>query len=579
MAAGPQERDGLLRQVGTAVQSGDLGTAVALAERGLALGIEHPGLLNLSAHASVEKGEFQRAVDLLGRARKLAPRDIHVLNTLGIALKRMGRLGEAADAFDAAIAVDSRYANAHFNKGAVLEAQEDLAGAQAAYENAVALDPGLADAVGRLSFLAAMRGDYDAAAAFAERTSRDPRERVVGIMTLAEFAIQRGDHTHAQALAERALAREPENPSAVLVLAKAEVSAGDDARAKTRLDGLLAAPSVGDVRALALHLVGRIEEKAGNFPAAFAAFAESKAEIRRNYAGHYTAQDGGTAYAGQVANALSYFAKADPAQWAAKPAAAASPQTVREHVFLVGFPRSGTTLLEKALAANPDVVTLEEVETLDVLQRESFMAPEGHARFAKLSGASLARYRDAYWRTACAAAPGLDGKVFIDKMPLNTVLLPFIARMFPGAKILFALRDPRDVVLSCLKQQFALTPAMYEFCTLEGAARFYDSVMRLGEMYRGMLGLETLDTRYEDIVTDFDAATRRVADFIGVPWVAAMRDIAASTRNRAVTTPSAPQLARGLYDGSGQWRRYREQMASALPILAPWVAKFDYPAD
>ena len=178
-----------------------------------------------------------------------------------------------------------------------------------------------------------------------------------------------------------------------------------------------------------------------------------------------------------------------------------------------------------------------------------------------------------------AAAPELAGKVFIDKMPLNTVLLPFVAKLFPTAKVLFALRDPRDVVLSCLKQQFAMSAAMYEFCTLEGSARLYDAVMRLADIYREKLSLDILDTRYEDLIADFEMALRRTCDFLGVAWDASMRDLAANARTRVITTPSATQVARGLYDGSGKWRRYKDEMAPVLPLLKPWATKFGYPGE
>jgi hypothetical protein len=101
--------------------------------------------------------------------------------------------------------------------------------------------------------------------------------------------------------------------------------------------------------------------------------------------------------------------------------------------------------------------------------------------------------------------------------------------------------------------------------------------MRLAEIARGLIALPVLETRYEDMVADFDAATCRVAEFLGIEWDAAMRDVAASAKNRAVTTPSASQLARGLYDGSGQWRHYARELAPVLPLLAPWVETFGYP--
>ena len=573
----PQEREFRLRQVDIAVRAGDLAGAAVLAERALALGLEHPGLLNLAAHQCVEKGQLQRAVDLLGRARKMAPRDVHVLNTLGIALKRMGRRDAAGEAFDAAIAANPNYANAHFNKGTVLEERNALDEAWAAYERAIALDPDFAEALGRLSYLAAMRGDYETAHAFGERAIKRRPDQPPAALNLAQFATLRGDYDAAKTLAKQVLARAPENPSAILLLAQAEVAAGEGASALPRLTALLEnAPTDGDTRGLALSLLARIEEEAGNNKAAFAAYVESKAELQRNYAKDYVVS-GGTLYAGRVARAIGYFAQAPAAQWTAqRNPTATSPGGPACHVFLVGFPRSGTTLLEKCLAGHPGIATMEEEESFAEAMNDFFFPPDGFARMANLSDAALARYRDAYWRTCRAAAPELDGKVFIDKMPLNTVLLPFVAKLFPKAKVLFALRDPRDVVMSCLKQQFAMSAAMYEFCTLEGAARLYDAVMRLAEIYREKLGLDIMDTRYEDMIADLEGAMRRICGFIGVEWDAAMRDVAANARARVIRTPSATQVVRGLYDGSGKWRRYRDEMAPVLKLLNPWVAKFGY---
>ena len=577
----PQEREFLLRQVEAAVRMGDIARASALARQAVDAGIEHPGLLNLLAHDEIERGGFDRAVALLERARALAPRDAHVLNTLGIVLKRMGRPRDAAEAFDAAIAAAPAYANAHFNKGGVLESLDANDEAEAAYRRAVELEPRFAEALGRLSYLAAVRGDYDAALDFAQRATALRPSAVTAEMHLAQLAHLRGDHEAAVRLAQRAMERDPSNLSIVLLLAAAEIATGKTDSAAGRLAPLLQrTPHDGDdSRLLALGLMGRIEEQRGNFPAAFAAFSQSKKELRHLHAASYTTPEG-TQYAARVARVLRYFREAPAENGVARPRTAPPAQGApRTHVFLVGFPRSGTTLLEKSLAGHPDIVTMEEEELFASMIGDFFVPQDGFERLARLEGAALEGYRAAYWQICRAAAPGLEGKVFVDKMPLNTVFLSCVAKLFPDARVLFALRDPRDVVLSCLRQQFAMSAAMYEFTSLESAARLYDMVMELGEIYRAKLGLAIMDTRYEDMIADVDGALRRIAGFLGVEWNDAMREAAASARARPIRTPSAPQIARGLYDGSGQWRRYRDEMAPVLPLLAKWVARFRYPAD
>jgi hypothetical protein len=166
--------------------------------------------------------------------------------------------------------------------------------------------------------------------------------------------------------------------------------------------------------------------------------------------------------------------------------------------------------------------------------------------------------------------------VFIDKLPLNSIKLPLIAKLFPEAKILFAVRDPRDAVLSCFRQRFRMNPSMFEFLTLDGAARFYAQVMRLSELYRDRFALTVFEHRYEDLVSDFEGRAQAVCDFIGVDWTPEMRRFADGGARRSVATPSATQVARGLYDGAGQWRRYADQLAPVIPILQPWIDKFGY---
>lgn len=570
--------DILMRQIDNAIRGGDIPTAGALAEQALAAGVEHPGVLNLAAHQCVGRGQLPRAVGLLERARQIAPRDVHVLNSLGNVLKRMGRLDAALEAFEAGIAAAPDFATAHFNRGSVLESKGAPDDARAAYQRAVELEPDFADALGRLSFLAAMRGDYDAAIAFGDRAVAQVAGEPPAIQKIVQFAITRGDRDAALTMARRAVEQAPGDTSAVLLLAHAEIDASELGAARARLQPLVDDPKpVGDTRALALTLLARIEEKEAHYPEALAAFAASKAEMGRNYAHAFT-PPAMQPYLARVERELAYFAQADAGAWRAKPENA-RPSPVATHVFLVGFPRSGTTLLEKSLSAHSQIAAMEEEESFAPCIRDFFDPDDGFAKFAGLPERALDGYRAAYWNICRGAAPGLEGKVFIDKMPLNTVMLPFVAKLFPTAKVLFALRDPRDVVLSCLKQQFALTAAMYEFCSLESSARLYDSVMSLAAIFRDTLGLETLETRYEDFVADIDAATHRIAGFLGIAWEESMRDVTASMRAKPITTPSAAQVARGLYDGSGAWRRYRDEMAPVLPVLAPWVEKFGYTKD
>jgi hypothetical protein len=245
----------------------------------------------------------------------------------------------------------------------------------------------------------------------------------------------------------------------------------------------------------------------------------------------------------------------------------------------MGFPRSGTTLLEQVLASHPEVEALEERDTLaDAV--EAFPGADGLAALAAAPQADITRLRAAYWRRVGREGAQMQGKVFVDKMPLNTFRLPMIAKLFPDAKVLFARRDPRDVVLSCFRRRFAINAPMYQLLSLRGAAGFYDLAMQIGDRLGHELKLPTLVVRHESLVEDFDAVAGEICAFLDLPFTEGLRDFAQRIQDRGIATPSGAQLAGGLTaEGLGAWRRYAAQMVGVLPTLRPWVKRFGYPAD
>ena len=264
-----------------------------------------------------------------------------------------------------------------------------------------------------------------------------------------------------------------------------------------------------------------------------------------------------------------------PNGWARAPK---DPPRIRDgatgHVFLVGFPRSGTTLLENILASHPGVAALDERDTLGEAAREFLASDEGRDRLAALTPAEIEKHRAIYWQRVRGFGADVTGRVFLDKYPLSSIKLPLVAKLFPDARILFAIRDPRDVLFSCFRRSFSLNTSMFELLDLERGARFYAAVMDLAAVYRDKLDLAWHPLRYESLVADFEGEMRGVCDFIGVAWNEQMRDFAERPKSRTIKTPSSTQVVRGLYrEGAGQWRNYESELAPALPILAPWIGR------
>jgi hypothetical protein len=470
----------------------------------------------------------------------MAPKDPHVLNSLAVCLEALGRTDEALKAYDAAVRADPSAAATHFNRGTLLEQLHDLHGARTAFVQAAALDKSYADPLASLAWLDARSGDA----------------------------------TAARAHAERALAIAPNNVLARMALASADLHQKDLRSASVRLSELVREPLTPVNRSIVLGMVGDFRDADGRVADAFEAYSASNDVLRDAYAPRFPDPENALDQARCLA---SWFGSADPGPWREASRGPRRSGDPKLHVFLVGFPRSGTTLLENVLAAHPEVVSLEEKDCFAPDAAGYLTSAEGPERLAQIDPREANRHREAYWSNVRKFGVEPRGRVFIDKMPLASVLLPLVAKLFPDARVLFALRDPRDVVLSCFRRRFGMNPAMYQLLSLGGAAAYYDAVMTLSELYREMLPLPQHFVRYENIVGDFEGTTRGACDFLGLEWNESMTDFAAKARTRAISTPSAAQVASGLNrEGQGVWRRYEEQMAPVLPVLEPWVRRFGY---
>ena len=533
------DRDTLRRIQGVA-QSGNVAGAADLAEEALASGLEHPFLFNLVALGRENRGQLDQAVELLRRALEIAPEDIGCLHALGILLNRLEASQEALRNFDEVIRLNPTFAPAHACRGAALEALGILDVAEQSYRRALELQP---------ANLAAKDG-------------------------MASLCSRRGDHANARRLAEEVLRLEPNFPSAVMHVAAADLAAGAADRAEVAIRTLLADPRPSRVeKSLARSVLGDALDEQGRFEEAFEAYSESNEERRAVYADRFASGESALEHARWLNR---YFEQAEVEDWKRSE----SPSRAGGHVFLIGFPRSGTTLLEQVLASHPQVDTLEEKETLIDAVREYLREPEGLDRLARAQQSELESFRTRYWQRVAEHGARIEGKLFVDKHPLNALKLPLIARLFPSARVLFAVRDPRDVIFSCFRRRFRMSKPYYQLLSLQGAAAFYDAVMQLTLRLDTLLQMPTAEVRLESVIADFEGEAHRICEFIGLEWSSSLRDFAARSRDRSIATPSAAQLAGGLStSGIGQWRPYRKHLASVLPLLEPWITRFGYRAD
>jgi len=251
--------------------------------------------------------------------------------------------------------------------------------------------------------------------------------------------------------------------------------------------------------------------------------------------------------------------------------------------LLTSHPRSGTTLLEQVLDSHSGIVSADELQALPELvfaplRRKA--AKEG-SMVEVLDHASLEELeelRGAYLGGVQGALrQNLGDRLLLDKNPAMTGLLPIIARVFPEMKVLFALRDPRDVVVSCFMQRLPLNAVSVHYLTLEGTARAYARTMHGWLRIRNMLKNPWLEVRYEDTVADVAGQARKVLDFLGLPWDDAVMDYHHRARRKHVHSPTYEAVTKPVYTSSiNRWRNYARQLEPFMEILQPFVEAFDY---
>lgn len=511
-------------RIDAALARGDTDAATAIARQALAAGDRDPFTLNLVAWARAQDGEAAAAEAMVRDGLARDPGDIGLATTLAMCLRLQSRLSEALLLLDRVIAAAPGYAIAWLERGLALHQGNSLDAARASYGEALRRDPNNAPAHAGIAAIAALRGEG----------------------------------AEARAAAGRALAIAPHDPVAHGALARCELADGEAAAAETRLRALLATPGLRpDNRSLAETLLGDALAKQGQPAAAVAAWEAAKADLGARHPQFGAAAESAQTYVERLAKEARGVRFAAPAP----------PQSPPRHAFLLGYPRSGTTLVQTIIAGAGDVSTLEEMPTLRDAAEAFLGRPGGLAELAALPEAQRDSLRTAYWQRVAGFGGRREARLFLDMDPLRTLQLPLVAALFPDVPVVVMRRDPRDVVLSCFRQNFAASPVAIAFATLESTARHYAATMDLLATCLQHLPNPVLELRYEALVADFDVETQRLCAFLGLDWSPALRDVAAIARTRAIGTASVGQVRRGLYDGGGQWRAFAAELAPVLPIL------------
>jgi len=278
-----------------------------------------------------------------------------------------------------------------------------------------------------------------------------------------------------------------------------------------------------------------------------------------------------TRFTKRIDSLFNYFTKEAVASWQE----CRKPQGITP-VFLIGFPRSGTTLLDTILRTHSKVTVVEEKPMVDkVVNALSEISTD----VIHMNDQQCEQLRNIYYEELDKHIDHQDGQhIIIDKMPLNIIYVGIIKKIFPSAKFILVLRHPNDSVLSCFMQIFAMNDAMANFSNLQDSASFYHKVMLLWDRYQSVFDLNVHTIKYEEIIDNYEQALKPLLSFLDLPWDDAMRNYKETALKRGnINTPSYNQVTKPLYKSAqGRWKHYEKQMTDSFPVLSPWCDYFDY---
>ena len=327
------------------------------------------------------------------------------------------------------------------------------------------------------------------------------------------------------------------------------------------------------------HQLAVVSDAAGQYSEALHWLAEAKAQLRQSTNVSKMEQD----YDRADRRRRDLLAALTPAMIQRWQVENFLPPAPRRLAFLGGHPRTGTTLLEQILGAHPGIAAFDEPPafTQEILEKLAPLNSPVALTLKTLEGLpdnTRAGYRQRYLKSLLREGnPAAGTEVLLDKNPSPTAFLHLWLRLIPGLKVIVALRDPRDVIISCYFQNLMLNPTNANFLRLERAAKHYADLMDVWLRLRDLGGFDWIETRYEDVVANLESEGRRATEFLGVAWHPQQAAFHEAARNKFVFSPTYKEVARPVHKRAvGRWRNYETVLAPLQEKLVPYCRAFGY---
>ncbi|HUC84975.1 MAG TPA: sulfotransferase [Candidatus Acidoferrales bacterium] len=418
-----------------------------------------------------------------------------------------------------------------------------------------------------------------ARACFEQAVAASPRS-IHAQLTLADWYQRERRLDDAWRCVEACLALEPRNAQVLCVQALLLHRRGRNTEAETLLRDLIQAGSLdANVNYSSRHQLAAVLDQQGRHAEAICCLHEAKALLRRTTDVPKLEHE----YDRAVRCRRELLAALTPEiirHWREETPASPNPQAL---ALLGGHPRTGTTLLEQILGAHPGVAAFDEPmafpdEVADKLAPISNPAALTLQALNGLAPAQLAHFRQRYFKSLLREpAAGQQRHLLLDKNPSPTAWLPVWLRLFPELKVIIALRDPRDVIVSCYFQNLQVNATNVNFLSLERTARHYADLMDVWLRMRELGGFDWIETRYEEMVFNLAGEGRRATEFLGLAWYPEQEAFHTASRQKFIFSPNYTDAAKPVYRRSvGRWKNYEEALRPLQAKLAPYCQAFGY---
>jgi tetratricopeptide (TPR) repeat protein len=534
---------------------------------------DNPDAMHLRGVVALQQGRNDDAADLIQRAIQLDPTCSIFYNNLGNVYKKMGQPQAAISCYRRALRLNPHYFEAYYDLANVLQDLKRTKEAVSCYRQALAINPEFAVALNNLGVaLNELERKEDALACYRKAIEINP-DYLDAYNNLASLLEGQNRLDQAREAVDKALRIDPRSYFAILNFAQLEFRQGNFKEAADLLEELIRVRPSEEFASRTYTLLGMVYDKLGLYRKAFEAFRKGNARESVLYHAR-CCEEGRQKDLAWINRLPQYFDSNSVSGWNREPSVDDYPQPI----FLVGFPRSGTTLLEQILEAHPKIISMEEKPVLENIIRIVLPGKGENDDLSSISTHVMTEFRHRYWKLAQTfIGENFSEKIVLDKLPLNIIYLGFINRFFPDAKVIVALRHPLDTVLSNFIQRYKLNKRMANFLDIESSAQFYIAVMSLYRHFRKVLSMDYTEVRYEDIVLEFESEVRRLLSFLELPWDDNVLRFDVFARSRNINTPSYSQVIKPIYrDSISRWQRYEKQLAPIIPRMSYFIRSFGY---